>query len=83
MEAKVREIRMAETKRRREKKREREETKRAGAEEKRKKKKKKKPKKERMMEVKKVAEKWKIWDEGEEAAKSEEEAKKLVLEKVS
>jgi len=36
-----------------------------------------------MMEVKKVAEKWKIWDEGEEAAKSEEEAKKLGLEKVS
>jgi len=62
-----------------EKKREREETKRAEAEEGRK----KKPKKERMMEVKKVVEKWKIWDKGEEAAKSEEETKKLVLEKVS
>ena len=33
------------------------------------------------MEVKKVAEKWEIWDEEEEAARSEEEAKKIVLEK--
>jgi len=33
------------------------------------------------MEVKKVAEEWEIWDEEEEAAKSEEEAKKLVPEK--
>ena len=33
------------------------------------------------MEVKKVAEKWEIWDEEEEAARSEVEAKKLVLEK--
>ena len=33
------------------------------------------------MEVRKVAEEWEIWDEEEEAAKSEEEAKKLVLEK--
>ena len=32
------------------------------------------------MEVKRVAEKWEIWDEEEEAAKSEAEAKKLVLE---
>jgi len=32
------------------------------------------------MEVKKVAEEWKIWDEKEEAAKSEAEAKKLVPE---
>ena len=29
----------------------------------------------------KVAEEWKIWDEEEEAAKSEAEAKKLVLER--
>ena len=34
-----------------------------------------------MMEVKKVAEEWKIWDEEEEAARSEAEAKKLVPEK--
>ncbi len=32
------------------------------------------------MEVKKVVEEWKIWDEEEEVAKSEKEAKKLVLE---
>jgi len=43
--------------------------------------KKRKQKKEKMMEVKKVAEEWEIWDEEEEAAKSEAEAKKLVLEK--
>jgi len=34
-----------------------------------------------MMEIKKVAEEWEIWDEEEEAAKSEAEAKKLVPEK--
>ena len=33
------------------------------------------------MEVKKVAEEWKIWDEEEEAVKSETEAKKFVPEK--
>jgi len=33
------------------------------------------------MEVKKVAEEWKIWNEEEEAARSEMEAKKLVPEK--
>jgi len=31
--------------------------------------------------VKKVAEEWEIWDEEEEVARSEEEVKKLVLEK--
>jgi len=30
------------------------------------------------MKIKKVAEKWKIWDEEEEVAKSEEEAKASV-----
>ena len=35
----------------------------------------------KMMEVKKVAEEWEIWDEDEEIAKSEGEAKKLVPEK--
>ena len=34
-----------------------------------------------MVKVKRVAEKWEIWDEEEEAARSEEEAKKLVPEK--
>ena len=39
---------------------------------------KKNPKKERKMKVRKVVEEWEIWDEEEEAAKLEEEAKKLV-----
>jgi len=43
--------------------------------------KKRKQKKEKTMEVKKVAEKWEIWDKEEEAAKLEAEAKKMVLEK--
>jgi len=40
--------------------------------------KRKKQKKWKTMEIKKVAEEWEIWDKEEEAAKSEEEAKKLV-----
>ena len=35
----------------------------------------------KIAEVKKVAEKWEIWDEEEKAARSEVEARKLVLEK--
>ena len=50
-------------------------------EEKAEKQKKRKPKRERTMEVKKIAEEWKIWDEEEKAAKLEAEAKKLVPEK--
>ena len=38
-------------------------------------------KKERTVEVRKIAEEWEVWDEEEEAAKSEMEAKKLVPEK--
>ena len=34
-----------------------------------------------MVEVKRVAEEWEIWDEEEEAAKSEAEAKGIVSEK--
>jgi len=34
-----------------------------------------------MVEVKRVAEEWEIWDEEEKAVRSEEEAKKLVSEK--
>ena len=34
-----------------------------------------------MMEVKKVAEEWKIWDEEEDVARSEKEEKKLVPKK--
>jgi len=33
------------------------------------------------MEVKKVVEEWEIWNEEEKAARSEEEAKKLVPKK--
>jgi len=43
--------------------------------------KKRKQKKGKMIEVKKVVGEWEIWDEEEEAVKSEEETKKLVLEK--
>jgi len=46
-----------------------------------KKEKKKKQKNGETVEVRKVGEKWKIWDEEEEVVKSEAEAKKLVLEK--
>jgi len=45
------------------------------------KKRKKKQKKGKMVEVRKVAEEWEIWDEEEEVAKSEAEAKKLVPER--
>ena len=34
-----------------------------------------------MIEVKRVAEEWEIWDDKEEVAKSEEEAKRLVPER--
>jgi len=43
--------------------------------------KKRKQKKGKMIEVRKVAEEWEIWDKEEEAARSEAEAKKLVPEK--
>jgi len=45
------------------------------------KKRKKKQRKEKTIEVKRVAEEWEIWNEEEEVAKSEAEAKKLVPEK--
>jgi len=40
-----------------------------------------KTKKGKIVEVRKVAEEWEIWDEEEKAAKSEAEAKKLVPER--
>jgi len=46
-----------------------------------KKEKKRKQKKEKMVEVKRIAEEWEIWDKEEEAARSEAEAKNLVPEK--
>jgi len=51
------------------------------AEKRREEKEKKKKKKKKTVEVRKVTEEWEIWDEEEEAAKSEVEAKKLVPEK--
>jgi len=33
-----------------------------------------------IIDIKKVVEKWEIWDKEKEAVRSEEEAKKLVLE---
>jgi len=77
VETKARKVRVAEAEGRRKKKEERkkqEEKKQKGKE-------KKRPKKGKIIEVKKVAEKYKIWDEEEETAKSEEKAKKLVLER--
>ena len=71
METKARKNRVAKTKRRGEKTRREKETRRKRTEKIRKKE--EKTKKSRMIEVKKVAEKWKIWNE-------EEEAKKLVSE---
>jgi len=41
-------------------------------------KKKKNQRKRKNIQINKVAEEWKIWDEEEEAAKLEEEVKKLV-----
>ena len=38
----------------------------------------KKQKKEKTIEIKKMAEKWEIWDKKEEAARSEKKEKKLV-----
>ena len=42
---------------------------------------KKKQKKKKTVEVKRVVEEWEIWDKEEKAARSEEEAKKLVPDK--
>ena len=63
------------------KKQKEEETKEEKEKRKEEKEKKKKQKKEKTVEVRKVVEEWEIWDEEEEVAKSEAEAKKLVLEK--
>jgi len=71
VETKARKIGVAKTKEERKEREEKEE----------KRKKKKKPKKRGKMEVRKVIEEWKIWDEMKEVVKSEEEAKKLVPEK--
>ena len=76
METKAEEVQVAETKRRGGQRGSRKKVRRRGRE----KTEKKKQRKEKMIEVKKVAEEWEIWDKEEEVAKSEEEAKKLVPE---
>ena len=58
-----------------------EEAKEEAGKRRKKKKKRKKQKKGKMVKVKRIAEEWEIWDEEEEAAESEAEARKLVLEK--
>ena len=58
-----------------------EEAKKEAEKRKEEKEKKKKQKRGRTVEARKIAEDWEIWDEEEEATKSEEEAKKLVPEK--
>jgi len=63
------------------KKQKKEEAKKEAGKKREEKEKKKKQKKGKTMEVKKVAKEWEIWDEKEEVARSEEEAKKMVLEK--
>ena len=63
------------------KKQEEEEAREEKEKKKEEKKKKKKQKKGKIVEVRKVAEKWEIWDEEEKAVKSKAEAKKLVPEK--
>ena len=63
------------------KKQKKEEAKEEAEKRKEEKEKKKKQKKGRIVEVRKVAEEWEIWNEEEEAVKSEVEARRLVLEK--
>ena len=63
-----------------EKQKEEEAKEEAGKRREEKEKERKKKQKRKMVEVRKVAEEWEIWDEEEEAAKSEAEAKKLVPE---
>ena len=58
-----------------------EEAKEEAEKKKKEKEKKKKQKKGKTVEVRKVVEEWEIWDEEEEAAKSEVEARKLVPER--
>jgi len=70
VEASAGKIGMEETERRRSERRSREERDR-----------KRKQKKGKMVEVKRIAEEWKIWNKEEKVARSEVEAKKLVLER--
>ena len=75
VEAKIRKVRIAETKERRKKEGDKQEEKERKKENQRKK---KKTKESSIVEIKKVAEEWEIWDKEEEVAKSEAKVKKLV-----
>jgi len=69
------EVRMVKVEKRRRKKEKARKKRKEKAE---KKKEKEKPKKECKMKVRKVVEEWKIWDEKEEVAKLEAEARKVL-----
>jgi len=79
VETKVEEVRVAETEERRGKERKRKEVSREKAREKIKEEKTKK--RERIIEVKKIAKEWEIWNKEKEAAKYKEEANKLVSQR--
>jgi len=74
VEAKAGEVRMAEADGRKEKRGKGKKTRRN------RKRKRKRLRKEKTIEVKRVAEEWKIWDKEEEAVKSEAEVRKLIPE---
>ena len=75
VETKAGKTRIAKTKKKEKKEKERKKQKER---EQKKEEKKKKLKKDRLMEVKKVAEEWEIWNKEKKVAKSKEEAEKLV-----
>ena len=75
VETEVKKVRVAKAKKRRKKK----ET--GKKQEEKEERKKKKPKKNRVMEVRKVAEEQEIWNKKGKAAKLEEEARELILER--
>jgi len=83
VKTKAGEARMAEAEEERKKGRTEKETREERTEKGGRKKRQKKPKKKRIMEVKKIAEEWKIWDKEEEAAKSEKESKKIGTRMIS
>ena len=72
------EVRIVEREREREKGEGRKETRRKRAKDRERK---KKPKNKRIIEVKKVAKEWEIWDKKNKVAKSEKEAKNLISQR--
>ena len=76
MEIKARKVRIIKTERKREEGEKRKKARRKGIEEEEEKK--KKLRKKKIMNIKKIAKEWEIWDEEEEVARSKEKTKKLV-----